>query len=107
MPDYVLAGQRERLLAMVDILESVPPEEIRAIARRSAFTRLEVRDAVLITPEEHGERLLLLLDGRAQVCEEGPAGREMTVSVVEGGTLVGAPGFLVNFDSTEFSEVEG
>jgi CRP/FNR family transcriptional regulator, cyclic AMP receptor protein len=93
IPDYVLAGQRERLLAMVDILESVPPEEIQVIARRSAFTRLEVRDAVLITPEEHEERLLLLLEGRARVCEEGPAGREMTVSVVEGGTLVGATGF--------------
>jgi hypothetical protein len=27
IPDYVLAAERERLLAMVDILESVPPEE--------------------------------------------------------------------------------
>ena len=27
------------------------------------------------------------------MCEEGPAGRELTVSVVEGGTLVGATGF--------------
>ena len=93
IPDYVLVGQRERLLAMVDILESVPPEEIRAIARRSAFTRLEARDAVLVAPGEHEERLLLLLEGRARVCEEGPAGRELTVSVVEGGTLVGATGF--------------
>jgi CRP/FNR family transcriptional regulator len=93
IPDYVLVGQRERLLAMVDILESVPPEEIRAIARRSAFTRLEARDAVLVAPGEHEERLLLLLEGRARVCEEGPGGRELTVSVVESGTLVGATGF--------------
>jgi CRP/FNR family transcriptional regulator len=93
IPDYVLVGKRERLLAMVDILESVPPEEIRAIARRSAFTRLEALDAVLVAPGEHEERLLLLLEGRARVCEEGPAGRELTVSVVEGGTLVGATGF--------------
>ena len=92
-PDHALAGQRERLLAMVDILGSVPPEEIRAIVRRSAFTRLGVRDAVLVTPEAREERLLRLLDVGAGVCEKGPAGREMTVSVVKGGTLVGATGF--------------
>jgi CRP/FNR family transcriptional regulator len=88
----VLVGKRERLLAMVDILESVPPEEVRALARRSTFSSLDARDAVLIAPDEHAERLLLLLEGRAQVCEEG-LGRELTVSMVEGGTLVGATGF--------------
>jgi CRP/FNR family transcriptional regulator len=92
-PVFELAGERERLLAMVDILESVPREEVQALARRSAFTRLEARDAVLVAPEEHEERLLLLLEGRARVCEEGPSGQELTVSLVEGGTLVGATGF--------------
>jgi hypothetical protein len=50
MPDGVLAGERERLLAMVDILEAVPPEDVRALAWRSTFTRLDARDAVLIDP---------------------------------------------------------
>ena len=93
IPDYELAAERERLLAMVDILESVSREEVRALARRSAFTRLDARDAVLVAPEEHEERLLLLLEGHARVCEEDPAGQEVTVSLVEGGTLVGATGF--------------
>jgi hypothetical protein len=93
IPDDVLVGERARLLAMVDILESVPPEEVWALARRSAFARLDARDAVLVAPDEHGDRLLLLLEGRAQVYEEGHPGRELTVSVVEGGTLVGATGF--------------
>jgi CRP/FNR family transcriptional regulator, cyclic AMP receptor protein len=94
MPDGVLAGQREWLLAMVDILEAVPPEDVRALARRSTFTRLDARDAVLIDPDEHAERLLLLLEGRAQVYEESDhPGQELTISVVESGTLVGATGF--------------
>jgi CRP/FNR family transcriptional regulator, cyclic AMP receptor protein len=94
VPDHdVLAGERARLLAMVDILEAVPPEDVRALARRSTFTRLDARDAVLIAPDEHAERLLLLLEGRVRVYEEGRQGRELTVSVVEGGTLVGATGF--------------
>ena len=94
MPDGVLAGTRERLLAMVDILDTVSPEDVRVLARRSTFARLEARDAVLISPEEHAERLLLLLEGRAQVYEESDhPGQELTISVVESGTLVGATGF--------------
>jgi CRP/FNR family cyclic AMP-dependent transcriptional regulator len=94
MPDGVLPGRRERLLAMVDILEAVPAEDVRALARRSTFARLEARDAVLISPDEHAERLLLLLEGRAQVYEESDhPGQELTISVVESGTLVGATGF--------------
>jgi CRP/FNR family cyclic AMP-dependent transcriptional regulator len=94
MPHGVLAGERERLLAMVDILEAVPPEDVRALARRSTFARLEARDAVLIDLDEHAERLLLLLDGRVQVYEESDhPGQELTTSVVESGTLVGATGF--------------
>ena len=94
MPDGVLAGERERLLAMVDILEAVSPEDVRALARRSTFARLDTRDAVLIDPDEHAERLLLLLEGRAQVYEESDhPGQKLTISVVESGTLVGATGF--------------
>ncbi len=93
IPDVVLAGKRERLLAMVDILEGVQPEDVRTLARRSAFAGLDARDAVLVSPEEHAERLLLLLEGRAQVYEDSDCGQELMVSVVEGGTLVGATGF--------------
>jgi CRP/FNR family transcriptional regulator, cyclic AMP receptor protein len=94
MPDGVLAEERERLLAMVDILEAVPLEEVRALARRSTFARLDARDAVLIDPDENAQRLLLLLEGRVQVYEESDhPGQELTISVVESGTLVGATGF--------------
>lgn len=94
VPDGVLAGERERLLAMVDILEAVPPEDVWELARRSTFARLDTRDAVLIDPDEYAERLLLLLEGRAQVYEESAyPGQELTISVVESGTLVGATGF--------------
>jgi CRP/FNR family transcriptional regulator, cyclic AMP receptor protein len=93
MPVTMLAGKRERLLAMVDILEGVPPEDVRALARRSAFESLDARDAVLVSPDEHADRLLLLLEGRVQVYEDSDCGQELTVSVVEAGTLVGATGF--------------
>ena len=56
IPDAALAGKRERLLAMVDLLEGVPPEELRALARRSAFTGLEVRDAPSWSPPTSTQR---------------------------------------------------
>ena len=93
IPAAGLAGKRERMLALVDILEGVSPEEVRVLARRSAFANLDTRDAFLVSPDEHADRLLLLLEGRAQVCEDSDCGQELTVSVVEDGTLVGATGF--------------
>jgi hypothetical protein len=78
---------------MVDILESVSLEAVRALAQCFSFTRLDARDAVLVAPDEHAERLLLLVEGRARVHEEGDQGRGLTVSVVEGETLIGATGF--------------
>src|SRR3712207_9544093 len=75
IPAAALAGKRERLLAMVDILEGVPPEDARALARRSAFASLEGRDAVLVSPEEHAERLLLLLEGRGEDDEDTESAR--------------------------------
>src|SRR3712207_8385436 len=93
IPKYTLVGEKERLLAMVDILASAPLEEVRALARSAAFTRLDTRDAVLVSPEEHEERLLLLLEGRGRVCEGGAAGSERTGSLGGGGTPGGATGF--------------
>ncbi len=84
--------EQERLLAMVDILEVLPPEEIERLARRSSFLRIRAGEEVTLSPEEHGERMLLLLSGRAWVYEAAPHGREPTVSVVEAGTVVGVSG---------------
>ena len=92
VPEGGLAAERERLLAMVDILEAVPAEDLRELALRSTFARLDARDAVLIDPEEHEERLLLLLEGRVQVYEESDHPGLM-ISGVESGTLVGTTGF--------------
>ncbi len=59
---------------MVDILESVSLEAVRALAQCFTFTRLDARDAVLVAPDEHAERLLLLVKERARVYEDGNQG---------------------------------
>jgi CRP/FNR family cyclic AMP-dependent transcriptional regulator len=77
-----------RLLSMVDLLEPLSREELEEFARRCLDTHVG-RGESLYVPQERGERLFILKSGRVQVYEVGPEGREITLSVVEGGNLLG------------------
>jgi CRP/FNR family cyclic AMP-dependent transcriptional regulator len=77
-----------RLLSMVDLLEPLSREELEEFARRCLDTHVG-RGESLYVPQERGERLFILKSGRVQVYEVGPEGREITLSVVEGGNILG------------------
>jgi CRP/FNR family transcriptional regulator, cyclic AMP receptor protein len=79
------------LLSMVDFLGPLSPEELEDLAKRTPDTHLEQGD-VLYTPQkgsESKERLFILKKGRAQVYQMGQEGTEITLSVVEDGTVFG------------------
>jgi CRP/FNR family cyclic AMP-dependent transcriptional regulator len=82
-----------QLLALVDVFERLPPEELRVLASGASLQRLGAKETMMVGPREHARRVLVLLSGRATVYEPGPRGRSLTVSVAEAGTLVGAAGF--------------
>jgi CRP-like cAMP-binding protein len=81
----------ERLLAVVDILEPLPPEEVGRLALLSSSIRLEAGEAVAL--DEDHQTLLLLTDGRVRVHEPSTEGQDLTISMVEEGTVVGQTGF--------------
>ena len=83
----------ERLLAKVDILESLPPEEIERLALLSSSMCLEAGEAVAL--DEDRETLLLLASGWVRVHEPSAAGPDLTISLVEDGIVVGLTGFAV------------
>jgi CRP/FNR family transcriptional regulator, cyclic AMP receptor protein len=83
----------ERLLAKVDILEQLPPEEVERLSLLASSRRLEPGRAIAL--DEDRERLLLLASGRVRVHEPGSSGQDLTISMVEGGTVVGQSGFAV------------
>jgi CRP/FNR family cyclic AMP-dependent transcriptional regulator len=83
----------ERLLAKVDILEPVPPEEVERLALLSSSMRLEAGKAVAL--DEDRETLLLLASGRVRVHEPSAEGQDLTFSLIEDGTVVGQTGFAV------------
>jgi CRP/FNR family transcriptional regulator, cyclic AMP receptor protein len=88
----------ESLLAKVDILEPLPPEEVDRLALRSTSVCLEAGEAVAL--DDHREMLLLLASGRVRVHEPSAAGPDITISMVEEGTFVGQSGFAVRLSRT-------
>ena len=84
-------SNEKRLLGRVDILEPLPPEEIERLAARRSFVGLETGE--ILTLEEDRRNLFLLVSGRVQVYEPNPSGHYITISVIDGGTVIGQTGF--------------
>src|SRR5919205_1011544 len=80
--------EKVHLLSMVDVFESLPKEELEKLAllaRDACYGRGEV----VPEPQEGGEKLYVLKEGRVQLyvnlCNKG----ELTLSVVEAGSIFG------------------
>jgi CRP/FNR family cyclic AMP-dependent transcriptional regulator len=84
----------ERLLGWVAFLEPLSEDERAWLAQRLTFTTLEAGETFVVGPEEHAQRMVLLLRGQLQVYEVDPSGRELTLAVLEGGQSVGATGLV-------------
>jgi CRP/FNR family transcriptional regulator, cyclic AMP receptor protein len=90
-PAWMPMEELVRLLASVDVLETLPPRELRELASRSSLERLKARETMAVGPREHARRMMLL-EGRARLYEPGPRGRRLTVAVAEAGTVAGVAG---------------
>jgi CRP/FNR family transcriptional regulator, cyclic AMP receptor protein len=83
--------EQVRLLSMVDVLDPLSPEELEELAKRVPDTYLEQGD-VLYTLQKGAdstERLFILKKGRVQVYQMSQEGEEITLSVIEDGTIFG------------------
>ena len=80
--------ERIRLLSMVDVFEPLSPEEIEQLNGQLPDRHLE-HGEMLYTPEERSERLFLLQKGKIRIFRTTPDGRELTLAIVESGTVFG------------------
>ena len=80
--------ERIRLLSMVDVFEPLSPEEIEQLNGQLPDRHLEQAE-MLYTPEERSERLFLLQKGKIRMFRTTPDGRELTLAIVESGTIFG------------------
>jgi CRP/FNR family transcriptional regulator, cyclic AMP receptor protein len=83
--------KQRRPLAEVDILTSLPPEEIERLALISAPVHLGAGETFAL--DEERRALILLASGRVRVHEPNAAGPGLTVSMVEVPTVVAQTGF--------------
>jgi CRP-like cAMP-binding protein len=60
-----------RLLSMAYILEPLSEEELEEFVRRNPDTRLEPGE-ICFTPQERGEKLFILKEGRVQIYKTNP-----------------------------------
>ena len=88
-----LVEELKRLLSFVDVLEPLSGEELGVLAARCSVVRLDGPE-LFVGPEEHADRLVLLLRGRALTYEAGPQARKPVFTVTEAGTLLGATGLV-------------
>ena len=77
-----------RLLSLVEVLEPLRPEEVANLDRRTEDLRLEPGE-MLFAPHEAGETLFFLKEGRIRVFKTTPEGRELTLAMVNAGTILG------------------
>jgi CRP/FNR family cyclic AMP-dependent transcriptional regulator len=80
--------EKVRLLAMVDAFEALSEEELERLARLARDAGYE-RGEDLPEPQEGGEKLYVLKEGRVQLYVRLPNEGEITLSVVEGGSIFG------------------
>ncbi len=88
------AEELAQLLSWVEFLEPLSEEEQGWLARRLSFSNLEAGETFLVGPEEHAQRMVVVLRGQLQVYESDPSGKELALAVLEGGASVGATGLV-------------
>lgn len=76
-----------RLLSMVDVLEPLSQEQLQTLIQRYPDIPLE-EGQHLYTPQERSERLYFLKKGRVRIYRIAE-GREVTLAMVEDGTVFG------------------
>ncbi len=89
--DYASPAEQRRPLAKVDVLEGLTPEEVEHLTLLSTAVRLGAGEAMAL--DEGRRTLLLLTSGRGRVHEPSAGGQDLTILMVEEGTVLGHTGF--------------
>jgi CRP/FNR family transcriptional regulator, cyclic AMP receptor protein len=82
------SAERIRLLSLVDIFEPLSEEEIERLNGQLPDRSLE-GGVIFYGPQDRSERLFLLQKGKIRIFRTTPEGRELTLAVVEAGTVFG------------------
>ena len=95
MKDGLPIVEIRRRLSWVDFLAPLSEHELDDLLRGASFLEIEKRKKLIIGPEEHTQRMLLVVAGQLQVYEVAlNSGREHTLWVLGSGQAVGTTGLI-------------
>lgn len=84
------ANEKARFLSRVNFLEPLSSKEIASLAQKIPDVSLQ-RGQIFYTPAHNSSMVYLLLEGRMRVYR-AVRGQQLTLDVVEAGTMFGEPG---------------
>jgi CRP-like cAMP-binding protein len=79
---------KQAYLQSIDIFRDLSHEEVERLGRRAPMRRVPA-GTVFYLPEQPAEVLFILKEGRVRLYNISPAGRELTLALLEEGTIFG------------------
>lgn len=76
------------VLSLVDIFDGLSPEEISAMEWKRITTSIK-KGEVFFTPMDLAETLFVLRAGSVRIYRKSPDGRELTLAIIQSGTVFG------------------
>ena len=81
-------GEEVRMLHASDVLEPLNQQELEQLAQNNPDVRLQENE-ILFGPEEVGEKLFIVKEGRIRLYKTGAGGNEITIGFLDQGKLFG------------------
>ncbi len=102
-PPSSQGGDKIGYLRMVDIFRDLSEAEMQEIDRATTITTAH-RGKILYMPEETGEVLFLLKEGRVQLYRISPEGKKLVIATIGPGTVFGEMAFIGQGMHNSFAE---
>src|SRR5918911_476671 len=99
-------SEEVRLLSASDILEPLSEEDLEELALHNPDVQLE-QGETLFSPQEIGERLYIVKEGRIRLYKVSPEGEEMTVALVDQGVIFGEMALTAQQLREVYAQAEG
>ena len=96
-------GDKIGYLRMVDIFRDLSESEVQEIDRATTITTAH-RGKILYMPEETGEVLFMLKEGRVQLYRISPEGKKLVIATIGPGTVFGEMAFIGQGMHNSFAE---
>ncbi len=96
-------GDKIGYLRMVDIFRDLSEAEVQEIDRATTITTA-YRGKILYMPEETGEVLFMLKEGRVQLYRISPEGKKLVIATIGPGTVFGEMAFIGQGMHSSFAE---